>query len=472
VDRRDGTVLASEENSDGLVLDGFIFDGATYNAYFPSGALDPGKSPLSPLLDLRGGRAPITVRNCLLLNGSGAAVNIASPFGVFENNVIVNTSGWALKIRADGAGPWNVRNNTIMFASDPTARAGTGQSSSDGTLFHLNGRATTQVDSNIFAFADNYGVRTTIPQQSMAFDDDVFAGNLHIHLTDTQYLWADSSTWERRAEGDSGFASFNGNTLALPRLPIGSRYADEALARLFTLPSRITREQWKELAAKVGSPATPPGDSDAPTPEAPKPAVEAPSPEASHTAGSLSDLLASLKSMRSEIKVIQSKKPAAQIDPVYCPIFDWKEALELAQDQSVGGPGAHRVSLAVSFAATHAKAEVANTRVEGENIDAGPAALDSKTIELDLTDTRISSADPSLFPAGTSGDDFVAYNARTTGETTRTRIAMIVRQDTATSRRLDRTVPGDKLRVRGTARTPGDPSVLAIVVDSAEPIQN
>jgi hypothetical protein len=176
--------------------------------------------------------------------------------------------------------------------------------------------------------------------------------------------------------------------------------------------------------------------------------------------------------MRSEIKVIQSKKPAAQIDPVYCPIFDWKEALELAQDQSVGGPGAHRVSLAVSFAATHAKAEVANTRVEGENIDAGPAALDSKTIELDLTDTRISSADPSLFPAGTSGDDFVAYNARTTGETTRTRIAMIVRQDTATSRRLDRTVPGDKLRVRGTARTPGDPSVLAIVVDSAEPIQN
>ena len=220
----DGTVLASEENSDGLVLDGFIFDGATYNAYLPTGALDPANSPLSTLLDLRGGGAPITVRNCVLLNASGAAVNVGSPSGELENNVIVNTSGWALKIRADGAGPWNVRNNTIVFACDPTPRAGTGQSSSDGTLFHLNGRATTCVDSVIYsAFADNYGVRTTIPQQNVAFDRNVFAGNLHIDLTDAQYLWATVPHGRERAVGDSDFPSFRGNTLALPQLPVDSK---------------------------------------------------------------------------------------------------------------------------------------------------------------------------------------------------------------------------------------------------------
>jgi hypothetical protein len=74
----EGTVFTSEEANDGLVLDGFIFDGATYNAYAQSGALDLRNSPLSPLIDLRGGRASITVRNCVFLNASGAAVNIAS----------------------------------------------------------------------------------------------------------------------------------------------------------------------------------------------------------------------------------------------------------------------------------------------------------------------------------------------------------------------------------------------------------
>jgi parallel beta helix pectate lyase-like protein len=158
----DGTVLGSEENSDGLILDGFVFDGATYNAYTKAGALDVANSPSAPLVDLRGGRAPITVRNCTFLNASGAAINIDSAFGTFENNLLLNTSGWSLKIRADGPGPWTIRNNTLLFACDPTARAGTGQSSSDGTHLQLSGRAVAKVSSNIVAFADNFGVRSTI----------------------------------------------------------------------------------------------------------------------------------------------------------------------------------------------------------------------------------------------------------------------------------------------------------------------
>ncbi len=158
-------------------------------------------------------------------------MNIACPSGVFENNIVLNTSGWSLKIRGDGAGPWAIRNNTILFACDPTPRAGTGQSSSDGTLVQLNGRAVMNVDSNIFAFADNFGVRSTVPQQSASYDRNVFAANLYNHLTDTQYLWTDSSNWERRAVADSGFASFSGNTLELPKLPVDSGFADAALER-------------------------------------------------------------------------------------------------------------------------------------------------------------------------------------------------------------------------------------------------
>lgn len=421
-------------------------------------------------MDLRGGRASITVRNCLFLNASGAALSIASPAGALENNIIVNTSGSSLKIRGDGAGPWTIRNNSVLFACDPTPRAGTGQSSSDGTLFQLNGRAVTDVDSNIFAFADNYGVRSTVAQQNASYDNNVFAANLYNHLTDVQYLWTDNSTWERRAVEDSGFAAFKGNTLELPRLPVDPAFADAALTRLFAITSRISADQWKSLAAQIGSSARPSTPTDAPAAEPARPAPAASAPSAGPA--SLSDLLSSLSSMKSQIKEIESKKPVEVAEPVYCPVFDWQKALVLAQDESVAAPGAHRRQLAVSFAATQAKLAVEYTPITPQAIDADHASLDNQLVELEVTEARSSYANPSWFPAGTTSNDYAAYTVATVSDATRTRIAIVVRLDTATSKLLDRAVPTDKLRVRGTARVPGNPSALSIVVDSAEAVES
>jgi Right handed beta helix region len=336
----EGTILTSEENSDGLILDGFVFDGATYNSYSPNGSLDLRCSPLSPMVVLRGGSAPITVRNCLFVNASWAAVSIESPFGIFENNVVLNTSGWSLTLRTDGPGPWIVRNNSLLFACDPSSRAGTGQSSSEGTLFHLTGRAVTFVESNIFAFADNYGVRLTIVQQNVSFSDNVFAANLFNQLTDTQYLWADSSNWDRRVIADSAFASLEGNRLELPKLPIEPGFADTALKRLFSLPSRISTDQWKNSAAQIGSSATPttPIGTGATEPAKPSAAPD----------NSLDGLLASLSSTKDRLSKAEGSKPTATSEPLYCPIFDWKNALALFQEISAG-PGAHKLKLPLSF---------------------------------------------------------------------------------------------------------------------------
>jgi hypothetical protein len=465
----EGTILASEENSDGLVLDGFIFDGATYNAYASTGSLDLRNSPRSPLVSLRGGRAPIMIRNCLFINASGAAINITCPFGIFENNIVLNTSGWSLTLRADGPGPWIIRNNSILFACDPTPRAGTGKSSSDGTLFHLTGRAVAVVDSNIFAFADNFGVRSTIPQQNVSYDNNVFAANLYIHLTDAQYLWADSSNWERRAVADSAFASFKGNKLDLPKLPIDSGFADAVLARLFTLPSRISDAQWKAYATQIGSSAKPPTSSDDPAAEPAMPTAEPAKPGAGRET-SIGDILASLSSIKDQMKEIESHKTTVATEPTYCPVFDWEKALDLAQEPSGDGPGAHRLKLTVSFAPVRSRAGVEYARVTPQAIDADHASLDNKTVELEVTEARSSSANQSLFPAGTTSDDYVAYSVATVGDATRTRIAIIVRLDTAASKLLSHTNPSDKLRIRGTARVPGNPSALSIVVDSAEAV--
>jgi hypothetical protein len=460
----DGTVLGSEDNCDGLILDGFVFDGATYNAYAKTGALDVANSPSAPLVDLRGGRAPITVRNCIFLNASGAAINIGCPFGTFENNLLLNTSGWSFKIQADGPGPWTIRNNTLLFACDPTARAGTGQSSSDGTLFQLNGRAVTAVDSNIFAFADNFGLRSTTAQQIVSYDNNVFAANLYINLTDAQYLWADSATWERRAVSDSSFASFNGNTLQLPKLPLDSAFANAALTRLFLLPSRISPEDWKTLAAQVGATVRPAGEHDDHAQEPAKPAVTV---ATASGPSSISDLLASLSTMKTQIKEIESTKPAPVAEPVYCPALDWQKALALVQD-GADRPGARRTKLAVSFTGTLSALTLDYAKITAQAIDADHDALDNNAVELVVSEARSSAGNQSVYPAGISADDYAAYNVSTPGEATRTRLAILVRLDTTASRILDRAVPTDSLRVRGIARIPANPSSLSIVIDSAE----
>jgi hypothetical protein len=458
----EGRILASEENSDGLVLDGFIFDGAAYNTYTVGGSLNLNASPVNPLVALRGGRAPITVRNCIFLNASDAAVNIDCPYGVFENNLVLNSSGWALKVRADGPGPWIVRDNSLLFACDPTPRAGTGKSSSDGTLFHLAGRAIAAVECNVIAFADNFGVRFSIPQQNVSFQNNVFAANLFNHLTDEQYLWADSATWERRAVADSDFAAFQGNTLELPKLPVDPEFADAAIQRLSALPSRISGEQWKSLAGRIGASAAIAVPSSAPvTPAPPKPA--------SASTSSLSDLLMSLGSVKEQIKQAETPKTAAAAELKYCPAFDWKKTLLLVQEASDAGPGAHKRKLDLSFSAPQgAKPQVQYTQISAQQIDAGPAALDNMAVELEVRETRSSSANPSLFPAGTTTDDYAAYSVTLAGDAARTRIAIIVRLDTATSKLLDRITATDTLRIRGIARATPDPNALSIVVDNAQ----
>ncbi|HEY1892787.1 MAG TPA: right-handed parallel beta-helix repeat-containing protein [Steroidobacteraceae bacterium] len=464
--RPSGTILGSEENSDGLLVDGFIFDGASWNTYGKDGSLDGGTSPLAPLLDLGGGRA-IAVRNCVFVNGSSSAVNISCPSGVFENNVLVNTCGDALTVRAEGAGPWTVRNNTLLFASDPTQRAGTGKSSSGGTLLQLKGRAVVNLQSNILAFADNFGARLTIAQQNLTLDNNVFAANLFNHLTDAGYLWADGSNWQRRAVADAEFASFRDNSLELPPLPVDTAFADAALARLTSLPSRITRQEWGTIAPRIGTTvaAVPTVVAD-PTPP---PATTVTSAATAHS-GSITDLLASLSSMKVQMAKTEGAKPAAAA-PLFCPRYDWRKALTLAQGGSETTPGAHRLKLTVAFAAPRPTAQITYAIVTAQVIDADHAALDHQPVELQVTEVRNSSTNPSWFPAGMTKDDYDAYSVATPGEATRTRLALIVRMDTNVSKLVSRFTPTQKLRIRGTARVPANPGALSIVVDSAEAVE-
>jgi hypothetical protein len=458
--RPGGTILYSEENSDGLVLDGFVFDGATWNSY-KDGSLDIDKSPIAPLIRLRGADAPITVRNCVFVNGSDSAVDISCALAVFENNVVVNTSGDALVLNANGAGPALVRNNTLLFACDPTERAGTGQSSSRGTLVQLKGRGGITLDSNIIAFADNYGVRAALPQDNVTLRGNVFGANLFNHLCDCQYLYADGSNWARRVEADSSY-ELEANELAVGPWPVDAAFADLALTRLFALPSRIGKEDWKSIAATIGATVRP---IEAVT-ESPAPA---PAPALAPAAGggtSLDALLANLSSTTDKLKQAQAAATPAPAAAKYCPVYDWQKALALFTDGPQSAPGAHRKKLEVAFGSLEPKVEVTYTPVEAAELDALRDSLHQKPIEIDITQLRDSSANPSLYAPGTDRKDYSAYGVVALDAQTRTRLAIVVRADTDVSRRIGRVQSTDKLHVRGTAYHTSGASGLSIVVDS------
>lgn len=459
--RPSGKILYSEEVSDGLILDGFIFDGATWNTY-KDGSLDLANSPLAPLVHLRGVNAPITICNCLFVNGSENGVQLDSALLTFENNVIVNTSGDALVVNANGAGPAVIRNNSFLFACDPTDRAGSGRSSSRGTLLQLKGRGGYTLESNIIGFADNYGLRMALSQDNVTLRTNALGANLFNHVCDCQYLFADGSNWARRVEGDSAYA-VEGNTLGVAPWPVDREYLDLVLMRLFTLPSRISKEEWKSIASTVGASVRPAEDKPVEVPPPPPPAP------ASGGGSALDSLLASLSATTSKLQEIETATAPPPAAPKYCPSYDWKKALALFTEGQDSAPGAHRRKLAPpAFGTLAAKPSVEYTAVNAAELDALRETLNQKLISLSITQLRDSSANPSVFAPGTDRRDYSAYGVQAVDAQTRTRIAIVVRSDTDVSRRMGRVQPSDKLAVRGTAYHTSGASGLSIVVDSFE----
>lgn len=319
-------ILTVEDSCDGLVLDGFVFDGSTYNAYSDSGALDIGNSQSAAMLDLRGGSGTITVRNCTFANAAYAAVQISSGSGVFRNNVVVNTSGTAVRVQTPGAGPWVVRDNTVLFAADPTDRASTGQSTS-GCLLEVGGRALVRVESNVLGFADGIAVRAALAGQNLGLDRNIIAANLYADVFDGRNVLIDPTAWER-AVLDAPFGSLDGNRLDLPALPVDRTFAQSAIERLAALPAVLPAELLRAAASRLGV-------SHLPTPGAAT--VEAPSTPAP-AESSVSDLLASLGRAREEFETKDAGTTEAAA-VVYCPVYPVAAALSLAVDAPAGQAG-------------------------------------------------------------------------------------------------------------------------------------
>ena len=461
--RPSGKILCSEENCDGLLLDGFIFDGATWNSY-QDGSLDVGKSPIAPLIQIRGIDSPVTIRNCLFVNASASAVDLSTTLLVFENNVIVNTSGDGLAVGVNGAGPAVVRNNTLLFASDPTERAGSGESTSRGTMIQLKGRGTFVLESNVIGFSDNYGIRAAVPQDNVTLRNNIFAANLFNHLCDCGYLFADESNWARRVEADSSYI-LEGNTLAVSKWPVDPPFLDLALQRLFKLLSRIKVEQWKTIAEATGATVKPEEEKSAAVSKAePAPAADAP------TGNSIADIMARLNGTAAKLKeAAAGPPPLAASEPQYCPVYDYRKALALWTDGADSIPGAHRKKLEVDFHEARIEPQVSYTPVMAADIDAQRESLNEQPIEILVKDLRDAGSNPASYSPGADSKNFRSYGVAAAEEAdVRTRLYITIPLDSDVHRRIRKVVNTDTLIIRGTAFATQNKSALSILVDSFE----
>jgi hypothetical protein len=192
-------------------------------------------------------------------------------------------------------------------------------------------------------------------------------------------------------------------------------------------------------------------------------AAPPPAPAPAASGGGLS-----LDALMAKIKTIETVAPPPPAAPKYCPIYDYKQALALVTNGADTSPGAHRKKLEVSFGTVKSKAEVTYTKVLAAELDALRESLHQKPIELDITQLRDSSANPSVYAPGTDRKDYSAYGVAAVDAPTRTRLAIVIREDTDVSRRISRVQATDKLQVRGMAHHTSGASGLSIVVDSFE----
>ncbi|HEX6685324.1 MAG TPA: right-handed parallel beta-helix repeat-containing protein [Candidatus Limnocylindrales bacterium] len=453
-----GPVLGTDGGCDGLVLDGLVFDGSTYNAYGDDGGLEARGSLSTPLVDVSAGGDDITVRNCVFINAASSAVHVGGGSGAFENNLVVNTSGTAVRLRTAGAGPWSVRDNTILFAADPTSRASEGHSTS-GTLLEINGQAVVRVRSNVLAFADGIAVRAFVPGQNLLFDNNILAANLYADVFDGRHLLIDRAAWDRATIVDSPFGSLAGNRFDLPSLPVDRAFAQPVIDRLASLPAHLPPDLLRAAAGALG--VSPTSAQESPAPET------AAAPAAAEPGGgaSVSDLLADLGRMREEMES-KDTKPATV---AYCPAYTLDAAVSLVTGTPPGQPGARATAITVSIAEEAAPGPAVEYRsVDHAAIDADPAALDGTPIDLEVTDARSSATNTALYPDGTTRDDYEAFSVTAVGGSTRTRLAVIIRLDTAASRAFANVVPSDTVRVRGVGRLILNGSTLAVVADAVE----
>jgi len=153
-----GTILEGGQNSENLVLDGFVFDQSDRNAY--------GQEPYASLADSGRSSEPVIqlaepgaqIRNCLVLNGNKGGIEVGGAGSRIENNIILNMdAGPLISFRSHEGKTAVVKGNTLLFSWSSTGVGDGGYPAGRGVSFWSSDHAL-EISDNIVLGCDGWAV--------------------------------------------------------------------------------------------------------------------------------------------------------------------------------------------------------------------------------------------------------------------------------------------------------------------------
>jgi hypothetical protein len=245
-------------NCKGVVIDGLTIDmkdSAAYTDETKTSRKDKPKTGENAI-DFNG---PTTVRNCVLINPDGYAINVTAG-STIENNLILNPMIFGIAILT-GDTPAVIKNNTLLFGwgfKEP------GKGAYDGALIMLRGAAT--ITNNIIAHSDSNSIYMPYgKKEKVTISNNVFHQNLYSNLktyVDSRDLFIDNKNMGDLEE--LGLKGCEGNEILDPELPYDPAFLDLYSKRTAYVPGKVTMDDMNKLRqlmglpiiAKGGTPAT------------------------------------------------------------------------------------------------------------------------------------------------------------------------------------------------------------------------
>jgi hypothetical protein len=246
-------------NVKGTVIDGLVIDmkdSATYTDETKTSRKDKPKTGENAI-DFNG---PTTVRNCMIINPDGYAINVP-PGSLVENNLVVNAMIFGVSIYTIGDQPAIVRNNTLLFGwgfKEP------GKGAYDGALVSVKGPAI--ITNNIIAHSDSNSIYQSFTKfEKVSITKNVFHQNLYSNLM--TFVESKSIFFDDKNMGDLeelGLKSVEGNEILDPGLPYDPAFLDLYSKRTAYVPGKVTMDDMNKLRqlrglpliAKGGTPAS------------------------------------------------------------------------------------------------------------------------------------------------------------------------------------------------------------------------
>ncbi len=251
-----------QRDHSGLIIDGFVLNGTTRNAYAPD------RSKIIPRKSWRGALIKayspnIKIRNSILINpyGPGIYIKWQGKENEVSNNFIINTFYTAISTRSAQAGSKIlIKNNTVVFGWFQPGKGG-----SYGVFVGRQGEAILQ--DNIFAFLLTEGGEAGYAV-SNTFGNDltVLKGNIFYQCQGGYYIYTDEDgqslvVWKRKDLQDLNedpesymLSDAGGNTEENPGIKPDKWYFKKFSGFAASRPGKLRMDEMNQLRRLLGLP--------------------------------------------------------------------------------------------------------------------------------------------------------------------------------------------------------------------------